>query len=471
MGEYAGGHKRGVSSMGLLESRGDDTRGRDKGGDGVVEGSGGEAGVEWVSLAHQITGKLRVMAVADVALQVLRPPVSSSVLSLGLSGSGAYPYLGLVGVAMARLGCEVRLLARRPLAGVEAWPSAPPSLFRWTAVFQGPRGTPWDGGRYTLHIEIPEEYPRLPPFNLRFASRMFHPNISPQGIPCLDLLESFRIAGPTSRLQTFEIPFEPQQQSLRSTRSQLIDSRQGSLEASSSPGIRPVARSTSLPSDPSEVEKALPPLSVPQQMVDRRHSGGGEEFAEHVAGKCSRSSSDRGGERGEALKGKGTGEEEKREGGGGTKTAKTEGGGLSSEAIWKKITNQRESGSSAVNLNPGKTEPRKGMQGFSKNLSRDQLFSDENSDNRSQHFSKQSAVPRWTPYHGLVSVLISVQHLFFEVNTDRPINLEAAAVFRNDQEAWRKAVEECAKESLKNVPSPLSAGIKQEGGNRLGKFV
>ena len=56
---------------------------------------------------------------------------------------------------------------------------------RLTAVIPGPEGTPtvpsiWAGGRFTVSITLPTNYPHSPP-KIRFTSPMFHPNVYDKG--------------------------------------------------------------------------------------------------------------------------------------------------------------------------------------------------------------------------------------------------------------------------------------------------
>ncbi|GAM39962.1 ubiquitin conjugating enzyme [Talaromyces pinophilus] len=61
-------------------------------------------------------------------------------------------------------------------------------LLHWEAVLKGVNGTPYEGGLWQLHIEIPTNYPLSPP-TIRFKTRISHPNISfTTGEICLTLL-------------------------------------------------------------------------------------------------------------------------------------------------------------------------------------------------------------------------------------------------------------------------------------------
>ncbi|KAM8909017.1 ubiquitin-conjugating enzyme E2 A isoform 2-T2 [Spinachia spinachia] len=52
-----------------------------------------------------------------------------------------------------------------------------------------PEGTPFEDGTFKLTIEFTEEYPNKPP-TVRFASKMFHPNVYADGSICLDILQN-----------------------------------------------------------------------------------------------------------------------------------------------------------------------------------------------------------------------------------------------------------------------------------------
>ncbi|KAI3764338.1 hypothetical protein L2E82_14345 [Cichorium intybus] len=49
--------------------------------------------------------------------------------------------------------------------------------------------SPWDGGTFKLALQYLEDYPNKAP-NVRFVSRMFHPNIYADGSICLDILQN-----------------------------------------------------------------------------------------------------------------------------------------------------------------------------------------------------------------------------------------------------------------------------------------
>ncbi|KAI9857024.1 MAG: Ubiquitin-conjugating enzyme E2 1 [Vezdaea acicularis] len=56
--------------------------------------------------------------------------------------------------------------------------------------FEGPPGTPYEGGTYMVDVRIPNEYPFRPPI-MKFETKVWHPNVSSQtGAICLDTLSS-----------------------------------------------------------------------------------------------------------------------------------------------------------------------------------------------------------------------------------------------------------------------------------------
>ncbi|ETO27438.1 Ubiquitin-conjugating enzyme family protein [Reticulomyxa filosa] len=73
-------------------------------------------------------------------------------------------------------------------SGVEA-ETVGKDMQHWIGRLIGPKDTPYEGGIFTVDIQIPDQYPFSPP-KCTFNTRVWHPNISSQtGAICLDILK------------------------------------------------------------------------------------------------------------------------------------------------------------------------------------------------------------------------------------------------------------------------------------------
>ena len=73
--------------------------------------------------------------------------------------------------------------------GFTAGPDDESDMFKWTATFQGPENTPYEGGTFTLEIEFPKDYPFKPP-KVISKTKVYHPSFKrSDGSICLDVLK------------------------------------------------------------------------------------------------------------------------------------------------------------------------------------------------------------------------------------------------------------------------------------------
>lgn len=60
-------------------------------------------------------------------------------------------------------------------------------IYKWTAILDGPTGTPYENGKFKLKLIFPIDYPFKPP-KVTFITKIYHPNINEAGAICLNIL-------------------------------------------------------------------------------------------------------------------------------------------------------------------------------------------------------------------------------------------------------------------------------------------
>jgi len=91
-------------------------------------------------------------------------------------------------VARRRLIRDFRRLKTEAPEGINGSPNAD-NILVWNAVIIGPGDTPFEDGTFRLILVFTDQYPNKAP-NVRFISKMFHPNVYANGEICLDILQN-----------------------------------------------------------------------------------------------------------------------------------------------------------------------------------------------------------------------------------------------------------------------------------------
>ena len=58
------------------------------------------------------------------------------------------------------------------------------NFLEWDIILEGPQDTPYSGGEFKMRFNFPENYP-FKPFECKFLTRVYHPNVSSNGNVCL----------------------------------------------------------------------------------------------------------------------------------------------------------------------------------------------------------------------------------------------------------------------------------------------
>jgi len=88
---------------------------------------------------------------------------------------------------LIRLKKEHKELKKSPVCNCYAEPTND-TLMEWSSTIMGPFGTPYENGIFKLKMKFSSSYPFTAP-QVRFVTKIFHPNIDSSGGICLDVLK------------------------------------------------------------------------------------------------------------------------------------------------------------------------------------------------------------------------------------------------------------------------------------------
>lgn len=86
-----------------------------------------------------------------------------------------------------RLNKELTKLSNSPPLGICVF-QKDDNINTLEGKLTGPENSPYRNGIFTIEILIPDNYPFSPP-NIKFLTKIYHPNIDENGRICLDLIK------------------------------------------------------------------------------------------------------------------------------------------------------------------------------------------------------------------------------------------------------------------------------------------
>ncbi|XP_028638267.1 ubiquitin-conjugating enzyme E2 S-like [Grammomys surdaster] len=83
---------------------------------------------------------------------------------------------------------EVTTLTADPPDGIKVFPNEEEDLMDLQITIEGPEGTPYAGGLFHMKLLLGKDFPESPPKGC-FLTKIFHPNVGPNGKICVDVFK------------------------------------------------------------------------------------------------------------------------------------------------------------------------------------------------------------------------------------------------------------------------------------------
>lgn len=91
-------------------------------------------------------------------------------------------------ITVKRLTKEWEKINKEPVDRVSIQP-VENNITRWTGYIEGPKDSPYEGGKFPIEMNFDSSYPVKPP-SVKFTKFVFHPNIYRDGKICIDILQN-----------------------------------------------------------------------------------------------------------------------------------------------------------------------------------------------------------------------------------------------------------------------------------------
>jgi len=93
------------------------------------------------------------------------------------------------GSAAVKISKDLKSILEEPVEGIFCELFDESNVFDWRIFFEGPQGTPYQGGVFEAKMSFPQDYPMSPP-SLKIISEFFYPNVYKDGVVCISILHA-----------------------------------------------------------------------------------------------------------------------------------------------------------------------------------------------------------------------------------------------------------------------------------------